>query len=132
MSEKIQNHWELEVYQLAFDAAMRIFHLSKQFPKEERYSLTSQIRDASRSVCSNIAEAWGRRRYEGAFVNKLSESEAEARETLCWIQFSVECEYLSREKGKELHLTYDKTIGKLVKMGNNPKPWLLKAKPKKD
>jgi len=127
----IENHWELEVYQLAFDAAMRIYHLSKQFPKEELYSLTDQIRKASRSVCSNIAEGWGRRRYLAAFVNKLNEAESEARETFCWIQFSVKCGYLSREAGKDLHATYDKIIGKLVTMENNPYPWLLPAKHQK-
>ena len=59
----ITHHWELEVYQLAFDVAMRIYELTKSFPKEEKYSLTSQIRDSSRSVCANIAEAWRKRRY---------------------------------------------------------------------
>lgn len=128
----IENHWELEVYQLAFDAAMRIYRLSKQFPKEERYSLTDQIRKASRSVCSNIAEGWGRRRYLAAFVNKLNEAESEARETLCWLQFSVKCEYLAREEGMDLHTTYDNIIGKLVTMENNPYPWLLPAKQKQN
>ena len=88
----ITHHWELEVYQLAFDAAMRIYEMTKSFPKEEKYSLTSQIRDSSRSVCANIAEAWRKRRYEAAFVivslyslrikgvnvSKLNDSEAEA------------------------------------------------------
>jgi len=129
---KIQYHCELEVYQLAFDAAMKIYHLSLLFPKEERYSLTSQIRDASRSVCSNIAEGWGRRRYEAAFINKLNESESEARETQCWLQFAVKCKYMSQEDGASLHSTYNKIIGKLVNMANNPKPWLLKAKLQKD
>ena len=74
---KIRTHQELEVYQMAFDAAMRIFQLTKSFPKEERYSLVDQIRRSSRSVCSNIGEAWRKRRYEAAFVSKLSDSEAE-------------------------------------------------------
>ncbi len=63
----IQSHRELEVYQLAFEAAMRIFKLTKAFPREERYSLTDQIRRSSRSVCTSLAEAWRKRRYEGAF-----------------------------------------------------------------
>jgi hypothetical protein len=66
----IQSHEELDVYQLAFKAAMRIFELSKSFPPEERYALTDQIRRSSRSVCSNISEAWRKRRYEAAFVSK--------------------------------------------------------------
>jgi four helix bundle protein len=78
---KIQSHLDLDVYQLAFESAMRIFELSKQFPKEETYSLTDQIRRSSRSVCANIAEGWRKRRYEAAFVNKLTDAEAEAAET---------------------------------------------------
>ena len=77
----IQSHRDLEVYQLALDVAMQIFELSKKFPVEERYSLTDQIRRSSRSVCANLSEAWRKRRYEGAFVSKLSDSEAEAAET---------------------------------------------------
>lgn len=71
MGGKITRHQELEVYKKAFEAAMEIFQLSKEFPKEETYSLTDQIRRSSRSVCSNIAEGWRKRRYEAAFVSKL-------------------------------------------------------------
>ncbi|MBI1923122.1 four helix bundle protein [Candidatus Poribacteria bacterium] len=112
MPEQIQYHWQLEVYQLSVKAAMRIFELTKSFPKEEMYSLTEQIRRSSRSVSGNIAEAWRRRRYEGAFTNKLNESEAEAAETQVWLEYSVKCGYLDREVGKELHEEYDKIIGK--------------------
>lgn len=129
MSKKIQYHWELDVYQMSVESAMRIFEISKKFPKEEIHSLTDQIRRSSRSVSSNIAEAWRRRRYEKAFVNKLNESEGEAAETQVWLEYAVKCKYLNREIGKELHQAYDKIIGKLVSMGNNPKPWLLKARP---
>ena len=128
MSKKIQYHWELDVYQMSVEAAMRIFELSKSFPKEETYSLTDQVRRSSRSVSSNIAEAWRKRRYEGSFVNKLNDAEAEAAETQVWLEYSVKCEYLEREIGKELHQTYDNVIGKLVNMANNPTPWLLKAR----
>ena len=121
----IQSHNELEVYQLAFDAAMRIFELTKGFPKEERYSLVDQIRRSSRSVCANIAEAWRKRRYEAAFVSKLSDAEAEAAETQTWLEFSVKCGYLERETGTELYQMYDQIIGKLVNMIINPAPWLL-------
>lgn len=78
---RIRSHAELEVYRLAFQAAMEIFELSKAFPVEERYSLTDQIRRSSRSVCANVAEAWRKRRYHAAFIAKLSDSEAEAAET---------------------------------------------------
>ena len=78
MGEKILRHQDLLVYKKAIEATMEIFELSKSFPKEETYSLTDQIRKSSRSVCTNMAEGWRKRRYEGAFVSKLSDSEAEA------------------------------------------------------
>ena len=123
--QQIQCHRDLEVYQLAFDAAMQIFDLSKQFPIEERYSLTDQIRRSSRSVCANLAEAWRKRRYEGAFVAKLSDCEAEAAETQTWVEFAVKCNYLDVEVGRELYRTYNQIIGTLVNMINNPSAWLL-------
>ena len=122
----IQSHHQLEVYQLAFEIAMRIFELSKQFPIEEKYSLTDQIRRSSRSVCANLTEAWRKRRYEAAFISKLSDAEAEAAETQTWVQFSVKCSYLQKDTGQELYQIYDQVIGKLVNMINNPTPWLLK------
>lgn len=128
MGKKIQYHWELDVYQMSVESAMQVFEISKKFPKEEIYSLTDQIRRSSRSVSSNIAEAWRRRKYERAFVNKLNESEAEAAETQVWLEYAVKCKYLDKEIGRKLHQAYDKIIGKLVSMGNNPKPWLLKTR----
>ncbi len=105
---------------------MQIFRLTKNFPKEETYSLTDQIRRSSRSVCGNLAEAWRRRRYEAAFVNCLNIAEAEAAETQTWIAFALESGYLSEEQGKSLHTTYDHIIGKLVNMIRKPFPWILK------
>jgi four helix bundle protein len=78
---RINRHSELEVYKKAFETAMNIYELTKLFPKEETHSLTDQIRRSSRSVCANLAEAWRKRRYEAAFVAKLSDSESEAAET---------------------------------------------------
>ncbi|MGB7314767.1 MAG: four helix bundle protein [Nodosilinea sp.] len=121
----MRGHQELEVYQLAFEMAMQIFRVSQQFPKEERYSLTDQIRRSSRSVCANLAEAWRKRRYKAAFVAKLSDSEAEAAETQTWIKFAVTCGYLSEELGSELENNYDRILGKLVKIIHNPSPWLI-------
>ena len=121
----IKSHRELEVYRMAFEAAMSIFELTKRFPIEERYSLTDQIRRSSRSVCANIAEAWRKRRYEAAFVSKLNDAEAESAETQTWLEFSVQCGYLEEEKSSELYTTYDNIIGKLVSMIANPKPWLI-------
>jgi four helix bundle protein len=123
---RIQSHEELEVYKLAFEVAMRIFELSKSFPQVERYALTDQIRRSSRSVCSNVAEAWRKRRYEAAFVSKLNDAEAEAAETQTWIAFAVKCGYWPAEAGAELRQTYDYIIGKLVNMIVNPSPWILK------
>ena len=95
----IRRHTDLEVYKRAFAAAMQIFEITKSFPQEERYSLTDQIRRSSRSVAANVAEAWHKRRYEGAWISKLGDSEAEAAETQTWLQFSVECGYLERSRG---------------------------------
>ena len=103
---KIKTHEDLEVYQIAFKAAMRIFELSKKFPNEERYSLTDQIRRSSRSVCANLAEAWRKRRYKAAFIAKLSDSEAEAAEVQVWLKFAVECNYLEIEKARDLYKDY--------------------------
>jgi len=121
----IVRHQDLEVYKKSFEAAMRIFEISKSFPKEETYSLTDQIRRASRSVCSNIAEAWRKRRYQAAFVSKLSDSEGEAAETQTWIEFAVRCEYLDREPAKDLFFTYDEILSMLVSMINKPTTWVL-------
>ena len=123
--KKVVAHTDLEVYQKAFDAAMRIFDLSKSFPKDERYSLTDQIRRASRSVCANMAEGWRKRRYEASFISKMNDSESEAAETQVWIQFAAECEYLPKEAGRDLYATYDEIIGTLVGMANHPETWVL-------
>ena len=123
---QIQSHDELDVYHLAFDASMTIFRLSKTFPKEEIYSLTDQMRRSSRSVCSNIAEAWRKRRYEAAFVSKLNDAEAEAAETQTWIRFALESNYMASETAGELHITYDHIIGKLVNMISKPDTWILR------
>ena len=124
---KITTHFELDVYKKAFEAAMRIFRVSKAFPKEETYSLTDQIRRSSRSVCANLAEAWRKRRYEAAFVAKLSDSEAEAAETQSWLQFAVECEYLKKDDGTELFRLYHEVLSMLVSMINNPDKWVLRG-----
>ncbi len=111
---------------MAFDAAMKVFDLSKQFPVEERYSLTDQIRRSSRSVCANLAEAWRKRRYEAAFVAKLNDCEAESAQTQTWIEFAVKCNYINVETGRELYGTYNRVLSGLVNMINNPSPWLMK------
>jgi four helix bundle protein len=86
---------DLEVWKIAFKAAQVIFSLSKGFPKEERYSLTDQVRRSSRAVTAMIAEAWGRRRYRAVFVNKLDEALGEANETQSWLAHALRCEYIT-------------------------------------
>lgn len=121
----IRSHEELLVYQLAFAASMKIFEISKNFPKSETYSLTDQIRRASRSVCANITEAWRKRRYEASFINRLNDAEAEAAETQTWIRFSIQCGYLAEGIGEDLFETYNRILGKLVNMIIHPNPWLI-------
>ncbi len=126
MSASIRHFRELEVYQLAMDAAMRVFELSKGFPREERYSLTDRIRRSSRSVCANLGEAWRKRRYPKAFVSKLSDCESEAAETQVWLEFSRNCGYLSAEVTSELDQVYDYIQGKIVNMLIHPERWVIR------
>jgi four helix bundle protein len=121
----IRHHWELDVHKLAVETAMQVFEHSKNWPSAERFSLVDQIRRSSRSVATNIAEAWRKRKYEAAFVSKLNDAEAEAAETQDWVMFAVRCGYLDRAAGHQLHQDCDNVLGKLTRMGNNPEPWLL-------
>ena len=100
---RYQKHTDLPVYNLAFEQARAVFGFSKKFPKEESYSLTDQIRRSSRSVCANLAESWRKRRYEAAFISKLSDAEAEAAETQVWLQFAVDCGYIDRDQAAALY-----------------------------
>ena len=127
-SKFIRNHEDLEVYRIAFDAAMEIFKLSKNFPKEEKYSLTDQIRRSSRSVCANLAEAWRRRRYKGSFLLRLNDAEAESAETQVWLKFAVKCHYLDTDIARKLYGQYNHILGLIVTMTNSADRWLLKPK----
>jgi four helix bundle protein len=106
-TKRISSVRELEVYKLAFDTAMKIFEISKTFPVEEKYSLTDQIRRSSRSVCTNLAEAWRKRRYKTVFMNKLSDAAQEAAETQTWLEFALKCSYISEEIFKRLDERYE-------------------------
>ena len=119
----VKHFKELRVYEQAFSAASRVYELSKHWPKEERYSLTDQIRRSSRSVCANIAEAWRKRRYPAHFVSKLSDSDSEAAETQVWLDFALDCSYINRQDHDDLYATYENITGGLVKMMANPKAW---------
>lgn len=121
----VTRHQDLEVYRKAFDAAMEIFETSKRFPKEETYSLTDQIRRSSRSVCANLAEAWRKRRYEAAFVAKLSDAEGEAAETQTWIEFAVKSGYLDREIAKQVYSAFDEVLSMIVAMIVSADKWVM-------
>ena len=125
MAAKIVRHNDLEVYQKAFDAAMRIFEITKTFPKEECYSLTDQVRRSSRSVCANLAEAWRKRLYRNSFISKVSDAESETAETQVWLEFSVKCGYASREDAAALYSTYEAVLGTLVGMRTHPETWII-------
>ena len=114
---------DLRVYSVAFDAAMKIFELSKEWPKEERYSLTGQIRRSSRSVCEQIAEAWRKRRYSAHFRSKLTDADSEAAETQSWLEFALRCGYITQETFDELDSAYEKVSGGLVSMMANADQW---------
>ncbi len=116
---------DLRVYNLAYEAAMDVFSLTKDFPMEERFDLTSQIRRSSRSVVSNIIEAWRRRKYPKNFVSKLTDSEAEADETKLWLDFAFDCKYISEEQHSILYDKYDYILSMLVKMMQGKDKWCI-------
>ena len=110
----------LIVYKKAFDLAMDIFNVSKSYPKEEIYALTSQIRRSSRSVCSNIGEGYRKRQYEAHFVSKISDSDMENTETQVWLDFSLSCNYISKEVFDDFNNSSEE-IGRLLNhMVQNP------------
>lgn len=122
----IRSYRELRVYQNAFEAAMKIFEITKSFPAEEKYSMVDQMRRSSRSVCSNIGEAWRKRRYPAHFVSKLSDSEGEGEETRVWLEFALHCRYINQSVFEELDTKYDLIIGQLVKMISEPEKWTIR------
>jgi four helix bundle protein len=121
----ILSHKELKVYQLAYRLAMDIFEISKTFPKEELYSMTDQIRRSSRSVAANIAEAFRKRRYEKAFIAKLSDAEGEAAETQTWLDFSRDCQYINQEICEKYNQEYEFVLGMLINMIKSPEKWSI-------
>lgn len=123
--EIIKTHWELKVFQKTFDTAMKIFEISKAFPKEEKYSLTDQIRRSSRSVAANLAEAFRKRKYPKYFVSKIVDCESEAAETQVWLRFADKCGYAKAEDMDSLIKEYDEILAMLVKMRNQPDKWSI-------
>lgn len=107
---------ELKVYLAAREAAKRVFAVSTHFPREERYALTDQIRRSSRAVKAMLAEAWARRRYKAAFVNKIDEALGEANETQSWLDDALDAQYLSSSDFRELNDCYQAIGGMLSRM----------------
>ena len=110
------NHTDLLAYKKSFDLAMRVSEVSKIFPKEEKYSLTDQIRRSSRSVTVTITESYRKITYPKNFFSKLTDAEAENSETQVWLDFALECEYIDNEFYNEIYKQYDMVLGMLVKM----------------
>lgn len=116
----------MKVYQLAYDLAVEIFELSKAFPKEEKYSLTDQIRRSSRSVCANIGEGYRKRRYPKHFTSKMTDADGECTETQIWLNFSRDCEYISKRVHDQLFIGYEEVGRMLGGTADNPNKFLPK------
>jgi four helix bundle protein len=113
---RISSFRDLAVYRSAVQEAKRVFSLTKKFPREEMYSLTDQIRRASRAVGSLVAEGWGRRRYIAAFVNKVDEALAESMETQAWLDHALSCEYITRDEYRTHDAAWQSIGGMLSRM----------------
>jgi four helix bundle protein len=117
---------DLKVYQLAYEAAMQVFELTKGFPNEEKYALVDQIRRSSRAVCANIAEGYRRRAYPRYFAMKMTDSDAEASETAVWLDFARDCGYVNLSSSKRLHAVYSEIGRMLGGMSSHPEKFLPK------
>ena len=117
---------DLKVFQLAYELATEIFHLSKSFPKDETYSLTGQIRRSSRSVCSNIAEAYRKRRYPKHFTSKITDADGEASETVVFLDFAQDCGYITAEILQSLTKRYEEVGKMLGSMADHPERFIPK------
>lgn len=115
---------DLKVFKLAFSLAMEIFEITKTFPIEEKYSLTDQIRRASRSVCVNIGEGYRKRRYPKHFTSKMTDADGECSETQIWLDFSIHCKYINEEIYNKLYQNYDEVGRMLGSMANNPEKFI--------
>lgn len=115
----IKTFLDLEVYRLAHEVAMDVFYLTKDYPREEKYSLTDQIRRSSRSVAVNMAEGWGKRKYEKLFKRHLIDSAGSIEETKSWLLFSCDCAYLSKSIFEKYLARYEEVGAKLFKLHDN-------------
>ena len=128
---QFKGYRSLIAYQKSFRMAMEIFHLTKKFPPEEQYGLTSQIRRSSRSVSANLAEGYRKRIYPKQFVNKLNTSDGECSETILWLEFALACEYITQEEFEKHELLLDEVgslLGAMIKAPEKFAPCGLKSK----
>jgi four helix bundle protein len=125
---QIKSAKDLDVYKQSYQLAMDVFELSKQWPSDERYALTDQIRRASRSVCANLREAWAKRRYQAHFVSKLTDADGECNEVDTWLDFAKDCGYLRECEHGRLVAQSSRVRAMLGAMLNNPAPFLLHGK----
>ncbi len=121
---KLNSAKDLDVYKMSYQLAMQLFKLSRGFPAEEKFALTSQIRRSSRSVCLNLREAWAKRRYEAHFISKLTDCDGENSETDSSIDFAKDCGYITIEQHEELSALCQQVGKMLGSMLNNPGPFL--------
>lgn len=121
------NYKDLIAFKKAFELAMEIFHMSKRFPSEDKFGLTSQIRNSSRSVCASISEAYRKRRYEAFWINKLGDADMENSEVSVWLDFSLACGYIEEsEKNRLESLSHE--VGRLLNyMIHNPERFKTKS-----
>jgi len=124
--QMVNDFKELKVYRKSFDMSVKIFELTKNFPKEEKLSLISQIRRSSRSVCSNIAEAYRRKLYPKSLASILNISESEAAETQHWLDTALKCNYMDEVTHKIYRQSYNEIIGMLVNMRRSAYKWAPK------
>jgi four helix bundle protein len=122
---RVQSAKELIVYKKAFELAMKIFEISKRFPLEERYAMTSQIRRSSRSVCMNLREAWAKRRYELHFLSNLTDCDGEINETGTSLDFAIACKYISDEEYQVLSTLCNEVGRMLGTMISDPSNFIL-------
>jgi four helix bundle protein len=118
---------DLEVYQKAFQASMKIFEMTKGFPSEEKFALVDQIRRSSRSVCANLAEGWRKRKYIAVFKNKLTDSMQEASETQSWLEFCLACRYIEESRFREIDYEYETFLSMLNAMEKNADKFTFKT-----
>jgi four helix bundle protein len=128
MAKLVSTYKDLRVYRRAMEAAIEIHQLSKRFPVEEKYSLTDQVRRSSRSVCTNLAEGWRKRRYRAAFIAKLNDAESEACETQVWLELARNYGFIDGSIHSALDNQYDLIMGQVVRMIEKADSWLIKER----